>query len=595
MMASMKAREVSLGALGLAVAWVAWGATGWAQAAPPPLHVDHGVLADPAGQRVVLYGVNLFESHLMWSRRQDPGDYERELPQMASCGFNAIRMPLNMAWFEPREGVFPDHPDYAAELKAHGLPTNAIAFYDGLVRRAGELGLYVIPEFHELPWDPYRYFVGGDEADRKAGRPGQAIAWLASTQGTARPAANWDLVQRELPKALAWMAGHWKGMPAIAGIEIPWNEPSGPLTEGPAYLRLCRDCARAVKQADPARLVMMDAVDWGAMVNTMPDESVWRLPEEVDVLFPHFYPGLHSGNSAADGTWRATMANWASWMAGSGKPVMVGEFGVVEMGRAGYWKSGVDDTARAATLAACAAQWHAMGVDGVFCWAWKKGIGSALAHGVLNEGAAELPKWSAPYRANTQALAHAAVGIVWDPRKRSAYGDRKDLWAVSDALLGAHLTPFATVFTSQVAEQPGVLGRFKVLLVPESGLPDNVSAAVAAAGIPVVRVKDDGSNLGDVVREAARHVTPAGDWPDHVLVGVAPGRLTVFERAGREGPVTLRVAWPGISGRGALASPGEAPVFRGDAAALERDGVTIRLGARQCVTLAWTPEQIAKP
>ena len=189
-------------------------------------------------------------------------------------------------------------------MAAHRLPTGAVAFYDGLVRRAGELGLYVIPEFHELPCDPYRWFVGGEERDRGSDRPGRAIAWMAipheSKKGRFRP--DPELASEHVPQALGWLAAHWRGVPNIAGIEIPWNEPRGPLTEGEAYFDLCQACARAVKAADPARLVFMNCIDWGAMVNRISDESVWRIPDEVDALFPHFCPGLHSNSSGEAGT-----------------------------------------------------------------------------------------------------------------------------------------------------------------------------------------------------------------------------------------------------------------------------------------------------
>jgi len=561
------------------------------------LHVRQGRFLDQAGKRVTFYGVNLFQSHLMWSRRQDPTEYEAALKAIASLGFNAVRMPLNMAWFEPQPGVFPDSADYEGILKSHRLPTGALAFYDGLIRRAGELGLYVIPEFHELPSDPYRWFVGGEERDRGTDKPGQAIAWLAAPDEKQQGRFRLDsaIAAREVPKALGWLATHWRGVPNLAGLEVPWNEPGGPLTEGEAFFTLCRDCARAVKAADPDRLVFMDCVDWGAMVNRIPDESVWKLPAEVDALFPHFYPGMHSGNSGEAGTWSTTMANWASWMMGSGKPVMVGEYGVVEMKRAGYWKEGATEAQRAATYAACAAQWYAMGVQGVFCWAWDGGIDRDKDTGALNQGAEELLKWTAPYKETAPSAAEAQLAVLCSPKRRAQYGDKRDLWRLTDALLAAHLTPFATVFDSQVLGQADALRRFRSLLVLDADLTEPVRDAVRKAGKQTLWLSPDLSGLDEAVTQLRQAAGPAAahgrrasaDLPPNVIVGYADKQVTAFERKGQSGEVRLRLRIPGADEVGQLVEASGAVVFRGPVAELEREGVAVSLRPWECKVLRW--------
>jgi hypothetical protein len=557
------------------------------------LHVDGGRFCDETGRPVALYGVNLFQSHLMWSRRQDLAEAEAALEAISELGFNAVRMPLNMAWFEPEPNVFPGDPQYESILTAHGLPTGALAFYDGLVRRAGELGLYVIPEFHELPSDPYRWFVGGEERDRGTDRPGRAIAWMAQPDeaNPGRYHTDPELAAKEVPRALGWLAEHWRGVPNIAGIEVPWNEPRGSLAEPGAYFDLCRNCAGAVKAADPDRLVFMDCVDWGAMVNRIPDESVWKTPDQVDALFPHFYPGLHSNNSGEAGTWSTTMANWASWLMGSGRPVMVGEYGVVEMTRAGYWKDGVTDAQRAATYAACLAQWYAMGVQGVFCWAWDGGIGRDPGTGALNQGAEELVKWAAPYRETVPCAAEAEIAVVCAPEHRASYGGKKDLWLVTDALLDAHLTPFATVFSSQVLQQPEALTRFSSLIVLDADLPEAVRDAVRQAGKRTFWLTPDLAGLEEAVtglRQAAG-ATPESLLPASVVVGYAAEQATVYERKGQAGPVHLRLHIPGADGAGALVDPSGETLFSGRAQQLAVDGTDVELLPWQCKVLHWRP------
>ena len=90
--------------------------------------------------------------------------------------------------------------------------------------------------------------------------------------------------QTEVPKTLAFLARHWRGVPNIVGIEVPWNEPIGDITQPGPFAAIVKACADAVKAADPDRLVLLCTVDWGAMVNYMPDESVWKIPDNVDIL-----------------------------------------------------------------------------------------------------------------------------------------------------------------------------------------------------------------------------------------------------------------------------------------------------------------------
>jgi hypothetical protein len=549
------------------------------------LKVAGGQLCDQTGRPLRLYGVNLFQSHLLWSRSQKASDYEADLVAIAANGFNAVRMPLNMGWFEPAQGVFPDSPEYNDVMAKHRLPTGAIAFYDGLIKRAGELGLYVIPEFHELPTDPYRWFVGGEERDRGTDKPGTAISWLGVPIPGQKGRYQLDatLASAELPRALGWLANHLRDVPNIAAIEIPWNEPGGPLTEGQAYFDLCRACARAVKTADPQRLVFMDAVDWGAMVNRLADEATWKLPDEVDGLFPHFYPGMHSGNSGPEGTWSVTMANWLSWMLGSGRPVMVGEYGVVEMGRARYWQSDVTDTDRANTYAACVAQWNAMGAQGLFCWAWGGGIGRDKATGALNQGAEQLPKWAAACR---EPAAAPAIAVVCNARRRSSYGDRKDLWRITEALLDAHLAPFATVFDRQVLAQPDCLKRFRAVIVLNADLVEGTADAVRAQVPDAYWLSADMAELNPTV-EALCEKLPPPDLPANVLVGYAPGRATVFERKGAAGDVRLRLRIPAAAGEGRLTDEDGKVLFAGTAEKLTTEGVMLPLQAWQCVLLRW--------
>jgi hypothetical protein len=333
----------------------------------------------------------------------------------------------------------------------------------------------------------------------------------------------------------------------------------------------------------------MDVVDWGAMVNVIPDESVWKLPKNVDVVSPHFYPGMHSGSSGEAGTWSTSMANWVSWLAGSGKPVIVGEYGAVEMGRASYWRGGLTDEQRATTYAACAAQWYAQGVQGAFAWAWQGGLQQDDMTGKLSDGARVLPSWASAYENPTPPpLARARVAVLCTRERRAAYGAQQDLWKVSDALLGAHLAPFAAILDTQAVADPGVLQRFDAIIVLTAGLPDAALSAARHAGKPVYELPADLAGLDHAV-QAIEGLPGFGksDLPPNVIVAAGPGQVTVFERKGEAGKVLIKAAIPGAAGRGRLVADDGTAVYAGDAAALKQDGFPLQLKPWGCVLLMW--------
>jgi len=296
---------------------------------------------------------------------------------------------------------------------------------------------------------------------------------------------------------------------------------------------------------------------------------------------PHFYPGLHSGNSGPDGTWSTTMANWASWFGGSGKVVLVGEYGVVEMRRARYWRNGVTDADRARTYAACAAQWYAMGIRGLFCWAWQGGIGFDPHTAALMNGAEELAKWTDAFRASPYILARARIAVVCARKRRAPYGSRKDLWRVTDALLNAGLTPFATVFPSQVRAQPTVLRRFDAVIVYEPDLPADIAALLRSAPNVVGRLKEDLAGLDRVLAESARRVSRRPD-PAGLIIGRAPGRVTVFNRSPSpfDGRVPIRL--PGASKEQSIVVQGDGVKWEGQAGDLANRGLRLALAPWEC-------------
>lgn len=499
----------------------------------PHLKVQGGVLTDERGEPIGLFGVNLFESHLGWAIEQNVVEMERTLKAIAACGFNAIRVPLNMSYIEPAPDVFPDDSRYEEIMKQHRLKPTFPQFLDALVRTAGNLGLYVILEFHELPADPWRYFAGGDEQLRKTGKHGGAISWMAKLtyrpDGTIeRVELDWDKAFEHVPKALAWLAKRYKGNTTIAAIEVPWNEPVGGLADDEnAYFRLVQACVRAVKRVDPLRLVFMDVHDWGACVNFLPPSSCWRVPKEVDALFPHFYFGMHCPQMPYEVALQIAAAHWVSWFLAWDKPVLVGEYGTAGLSWQSWLKRNEEvlmqryklfgeqpslDALRADVVKACLEQWLKMGVQGVFYWAWWGGIPGleigqqtdSLTHGleVMKEFA---PKFKKP----KVTAAEAKVAVVCDKGKRAPYGDLSDLAAIAQILVAEGATPYHVLFGEAILAERRwqfQLRRYGKVIVLADGLPEEVLTKVRLTVQPnrIIIVRQDEPQWQELLREFLR-------------------------------------------------------------------------------------------
>ncbi len=456
----------------------------------PPLKVERGRLVDAVTKQPVwLFGVNLFESHLGWTISQDINEMERNLLAIARFGFNALRVPLNMSYIEPAPNVFPDNPRYAEIMRQHNLKEGFPHFLDTLVKKAGELGMYVILEFHELPTDPWRYFAGGNEQLRGTGQHGGAIAWLAKITEEdgkiEKVELDWDKAYEYVPKALAWLARRYKGNPILAGIEVPWNEPVGGWAEDEKlYYRLVQACARAVKKEDPTRLVFMNVQDWGAGINFLPSSSTWRTPPEVDVLSPHFYFGMHCPNTPYKQALRCAVANWTSWFTGWGKPVVVGEYGTHGLTR--DWLEGHSkelgefsfDSLANEVIGACLKQWKEMGVQGVLLWAWWGGIpASGIGKGRdLRVVLPALEQFVRDFKKPRLTSIEAKVAVICDIKRRSQYGDPQDLLAISDVLVSQRVLPFHTVFAQAFMEEKSFLEKrnYEKIILLADGLSEEI-------------------------------------------------------------------------------------------------------------------------
>ena len=280
------------------------------------------------------------------------------------------------------------------------------------------------------------------------------------------------------------------------------------------------------------------------------------------------------------------MANWAAWFGGSGKVIMVGEYGTVEMKRAKYWQGDISDEQKARTYAACVAQWYAMGVQGIFCWAWQGGIGRDKETGELNQGAQELPKWAQAFRNSKRALGQARIAVVCARKRRSQYGSRKNLWGISDALLGAGLVPFTAIFPSQIEADERILARFDAVLVLTEDLPEGCIATIRETVPKALWLTESLEALPAAISHIAERV-PAVSGAPGVIVAEAPMSVTLFVRQSSRFSGKIRFRMPRASGKGVLLDETGETVWQGDAEQLSRDGISLDLPPWECRTLSW--------
>ena len=167
---------------------------------------------------------------------------------------------------------------------------------------------------------------------------------------------------------------------------------------------------------------------------------------------------------------------------------------------------------------------------------------------------------------------------------------RRNLWHIADALLDAHLTPFATVFPSQVLARPRTLERFRFLLVLDADLDSSVRQAISNSQRQTYRLSPDLGELDRIIMRLRREMGGAATrLPPNVIVGYAHRQVTLFERKGQAGAVHVSLSIPGAEGAGKLVDASGTVLHNGQAADLDRRGVPLTLDAWECKVLRWRP------
>ena len=235
-------------------------------------------------------GLNYTRFNLGYTIRTDFREAAEDLRTYASWGVNVLRIPLNLASIQPAPGVFPDDARYAEILRAHRLDPEFFNLLDSFIGWAGHHGIRLVLEWHEVPNDPYRYFIGGNEQLRGTGEPGGGIAWLSNPTGTERAEWGDHRIVRAIADTNRWLARRYRGNGNLLGFEVPYNEPHSRADSSEmAWRAITAATLRPIVAEDPERLAFGMSIAWGHG-NVLPSNT-WLPPEDLAGFAPHYYLG----------------------------------------------------------------------------------------------------------------------------------------------------------------------------------------------------------------------------------------------------------------------------------------------------------------
>ena len=279
-------------------------------------HTSGRRILDSTGQPVRIAGINWFGFetsnnvvHGLWTR-----DYRSVLDQIASLGYNTLRLPYSDDILKP--GTVPNSIDFSGGKNTDLQGLDSLHVLDKIIGYAGQIGLRVILDRH-------RPDAGG-----------QSALWYTS----AVPESTWiaDL------KALA---GRYLGNPTVVGIDLH-NEPHDPACWGcgdPAVdWRLAAERGGdAVLSVNPDLLVFVEGVQtyngnstwWGGNL-----QGAGTYPVRLSVANRLVYSAHDYATSVASQPWFSDPSfpanmpgiwdkNWGYLFNENVAPVWVGEFG----------------------------------------------------------------------------------------------------------------------------------------------------------------------------------------------------------------------------------------------------------------------------
>jgi len=302
---------------------------------------------DGDGHEVRLTGVNWFgletpnfAPHGLWAR-----NWQDMLDQIASAGFNAIRLPFSNQLLEA--GSLANSIDATKNPDLHGL--TGLQVMDRIVEGAGRAGLAIVLDRHRPSADT------------------QSELWYTDRVSEARWIDDWTMLARR-----------YRGQPAVVAADLH-NEPHGAATWGDGNPRTdwrmaAESAGNAILGVNPDWLIVVEGVErvgsdaywWGGNLSAARDHPIRLAQRDKLVYSAHDYgPGVYpqSWFAVADyprnlpAIWRR---HWAYLPADGIAPVLVGEFGGRSMGHdpEGTWQRSLVDFLKASGLSYTYWSWN---------------------------------------------------------------------------------------------------------------------------------------------------------------------------------------------------------------------------------------------
>lgn len=292
-----------------------------------PIQAVGGKLLSAGGAEVRLTGVNwfgletrTFAPHGLWAR-----NWEDMLDQIASTGFNAIRLPFSNQLLEPSS--VPSSIDYTKNPDLKGL--TGLQVMDRIVDGAARRHLLILLDRHRPNADA------------------QSELWYTDTVSEQRWIDDWRM-----------LAQRYGSQAFVVGADLH-NEPHGAATWGDGNPRTdwraaAERAGRAVLDVNPNWLIIVQGVQavggdnywWGGNLEGARAHPVHLSDDRRLVYSAHDYgPGVYAQPWFASPDFPNNLPeiwtrHWA-WLAADGvAPVIVGEFGGRSIGQdaEGTWQ-----------------------------------------------------------------------------------------------------------------------------------------------------------------------------------------------------------------------------------------------------------------
>lgn len=217
---------------------------------------------------------------------------------LASLGVNCVRLPVNY--------------HHLLDLRS------GLALLDRAVDTSAAHGLHVILDLHAVP--------GGQNQHWHSDNP-------------THVAAFWDhpVLQDQVTAWWEAIAGHFADSPAVAGYNL-LNEPACP--DGDVLAAYYARLAAAVRAADPRHILFLDGNRYGTdfsafatLADTL-DNVVFAVHDYAlpGITDGGVYPGTTRGEWFDAGVVERTFGRRTEFMARTGTPVWIGEFGPLYTG-----------------------------------------------------------------------------------------------------------------------------------------------------------------------------------------------------------------------------------------------------------------------